>query len=85
MLVAPIGRVPSAEQLVWRAVPGATFEVEVIDPAGAVAFSATTTDTTAGIAAAGLKPGTEYRWRVNALLPDGTRRRSAAEPLVIRP
>jgi hypothetical protein len=84
-LVAPIGTVapPAAERLVWRAVSGATFEIEVLDGNGAVAFRATTEDTTTLLPVTALQRGIEYRWRVTAVLADGSRRRSAAESLVI--
>ena len=85
-LVAPIGTVPAAaaERLVWRAVPGATsFEIEVIDGGGAVVFGAGTPDTTATVPSGTLRLGVEYRWRVTAVLTNGTRRPSAAAPLVI--
>lgn len=86
MLVAPIGTVPpaAAERLVWHAVPGATsFEVEVLDGSGTVVFGAGTPDTTATVPDGTLLPGVEYRWRVTAVLANGSRRPSAAEPLVV--
>ena len=85
-LVAPIGTVPpaAAERLVWHAVPGATsFEVEVIDGNGTVVFGAGTPDTTATVPEGTLRLGVEYRWRVTAVLANGSRRPSAAEPLVV--
>ncbi len=86
-LVAPIGTVPAAaaERLVWRAVPGATsFEIEVIDANGSVVFGAGTPDTATTVPAGTLRYGAEYRWRVTAVLTDGSRRQSAAELLVVR-
>ena len=85
MLVTPVGTVPpaAAERLVWRGIPDATFDVEVVDAAGAVVFSTTTADSTTTIPANALGSGTAYHWRVSALLPNGTRLRSAAVPLTI--
>lgn len=85
MVVAPVGTVPAAAaaRLVWRGIPDATFEVEVLDAAGAVVFRATTADSTTAIPAGALARGTAYHWRVSALLPNGTRLRSAAVPLTI--
>ena len=84
-LVTPVGTVPAAaaERLVWREIEGATYEIEILDPAGAVAFGATTADSTVRIPADALVPGAAYHWRVSALLPNGRRLRSAAAPLTV--
>jgi hypothetical protein len=85
-LVAPIGTVApaAAGRLVWRALPEATFEVEVLDANGTPVLTATTTDTGLAVPPATLDAGVDYRWRVTARMPDGSRRRSTAEPLRVR-
>lgn len=86
-LVAPRGTVPAAAagSLVWRAVARAqAYDVEILDPAGSPALAGSTTDTTLAVPAGTLRFGVEYRWRVTAVLPDGTRRHSAAELLRVR-
>ena len=71
---------------VWRPVTGAVrYELEVVDSAGAVAFSATTADTTTTLAEARrLTPGTAYRWWVRALDAAGAQRASDMRRLRVR-
>lgn len=86
VLVAPVGGTqPGPLAFTWRASrPATRYHLEVLDPAGSVLFKADGTDTTVALpASTQITPGTEYRWRVVALLPDGTRRQSAAEPFRI--
>jgi hypothetical protein len=87
-LVAPLRTVDAADarRLVWRAVAGATlYEVEVLDGAGNAVFAAPATDTAVALpAATTLVPGTEYHWRVTAVLAGGARLRSPAQPVRVR-
>ena len=71
---------------VWRPVTGAVrYELEVVDSAGAVAFSATTADTTATLAdTRRLTPGTAYRWWVRAVDAAGAQRASDMRRLRVR-
>jgi hypothetical protein len=71
---------------VWRPVAGAVrYELEVVDSAGGVTFSATTADTTATLAdTRRLTPGTAYRWWVRALDAAGAQRASDMRRLRVR-
>lgn len=84
VLVTPVGTVPAAAagRLVWRAAPGEpSYDVEVLDPAGAAVWTLTTVDTSATMPAGVLRREVEYRWRVTAILPTGGRRASPAASL----
>lgn len=86
-LVAPAGDVAGVQAiaLVWRAVPHAVrYDVEVMTNGGALVFGTGVIDTTTAVPGAFLKPGTEYRWRVIAELPDGRRIGSAAQAFRVR-
>ena len=87
-LLRPSGDVAAAGPLVlmWRALPHATrYEVEVVDARGRVLFSASTRDTTAPVPnRAGVVPGTDYYWWVQALLDDGTEPQSRAQHFRVR-
>lgn len=88
-LLAPPTEVRSgagAIGFVWRPVTGAVrYELEVVDSAGAVAFSAATADTTATLAdTRRLTPGTAYRWWVRALDAAGAQRTSDMRRLRVR-
>jgi hypothetical protein len=79
-LVAPIGEAPAGTSavLTWHALTGALrYEVELVDASGHVLFSQTTRDTAATVPErAGIVPGVEYAWWVQAVLADGTAPRS---------
>lgn len=79
-LVAPIGAVPAGTLavLTWHALTGAQrYEVELADASGHVLFSQTTADTAASVPErAGIVPGVEYAWWVQAVRADGTAPRS---------
>lgn len=88
-LLAPpteVRSVAGAIGFVWRPVTGTVrYELEVLDSAGAVAFSASTADTTATLAdTRRLTPGTAYRWWVRALDAAGAQRASDMRPLRVR-
>ena len=87
VLVAPAGNVSRdvAGRLVWRGVPGAVrYDVEVIEPSGALVYGAVVTDTATLVPQTSLKPGAEYRWRVTAELANGTRVSSSAQAFRVR-
>ena len=71
---------------VWRPVAGAVrYELEVVDSAGAVAFSTSTPDTTATLPnAIRLAPDAEYRWWVRASDATGAQRASEMRRLRVR-
>jgi len=75
MLVSPADRSRSADvdALVWQSVPRATrYEVEVLAEDGSVVFEGTTRDTVTAMPP-DVTAGVLYRWRVSAVLSDGTR------------
>lgn len=67
---------------IWRPVPNARrYELELMDPAGNVAASAETADTTAAPPAARQLPAGDYRWWVRATTSDARALRSPLRPL----
>ena len=88
-LIAPATEVRSSASgvpFVWRPVPGAVrYELELLDTAGGVTFSATTRDTTITLAdGRRLAPDAEYRWWVRAIDAAGAQRSSAMRRLRVR-
>jgi hypothetical protein len=84
-LLSPSGSVDrlAAGSLVWGAVAGATrYEVEVLDPDGALAYSATVRDTVAALSSQ-LASSVAYRWRVSAVRADGSRLESGVSSFTI--
>ena len=75
--MAPLGTVSAnaAPTLMWRSVPGATsYLVEVVRDGGLAVLRTATPDTS--LAWPSLARGQTYRWRVSAMAPNGTVRRS---------
>ena len=70
----------------WRPVAGTVrYELEVVDSTGAVAFSTTTSDTTAALPnTTRLAPGAAYRWWVRASDAAGAQRASEMRRLRVR-
>jgi hypothetical protein len=84
VLVRPDREAAAGDSLAftWRAVPGASrYELELLDAGGAVAATATTTDTSAALPAAHALPPGDYRWWVRATTSDARAIRSALRPL----
>ncbi len=79
-LVQPAGvvRAGGSITLVWQPAPEARgYEVELLDAAGRVVFSGTTTDTTFALPdKLPHSPGGDYSWSARATLADGTQLRS---------
>jgi hypothetical protein len=75
---------PGAAALVWRAVNGARYRLEVLDTAGAPVFVRETNDTLVQVPAGMLQPAMHYRWFVRAFRQDGTEIRSAVQQLQTR-
>lgn len=85
-LLAPPTEVDATQPLAfaWRPVAGALrYNLEVLDSAGAVIFSRTTTDTVVAPTLS-LTARAEYRWLVRAITAGGERT-SPARPLRLRP
>jgi len=87
-LIAPIadavadGRTPI--RFVWNSVPRTTeYQLEVLDSAGHMVFTTTTTDTTAVFVdtEGKIDPSMSHRWWVKASMPDGNHQRSALRVL----
>jgi hypothetical protein len=72
---------PNGLALVWFASPRAVrYDVEILDPAGTPVLVTTTSDTLTQVpATTNLVPGRDYRWRITALLADGSRLNSKAQ------
>lgn len=87
-VIAPAGdQAPGTlPMFVWRSRPTALrYEIEVTDPDGMPAFERTTSDTVVSLPpSAALRPGTEYRWWVRAILPGGAQLRSRTQRFRIR-
>ena len=63
---------PHTLTLTWRSAgAGVSYRVSVTDQTGDVAWSASTSDTTARLPATVRLRSTRYHWYVDALLPDG--------------
>jgi len=86
-LIAPPTEVQAGAPLefVWRSFPDALrYELEVLDAAGNVAYSAITSDTMVTAADATLTPGRYYRWWVRARTGGGDQRVSEIRRLRVR-
>lgn len=75
-LVSPSGAQSPAVapiQFVWHSREGAAYRLTITDATGAVVWSTATADTVATHADPDmLRPGVQYNWFVDAVLPDGS-------------
>jgi hypothetical protein len=72
--------------LTWHELPGAvSYEIEILDPTGALVFSAAALDTTYALSPGAHVVGGQYTWHVSAVFEDGTQTPSLPRSINITP